>query len=243
LTVADLYAASGEFVDVLSGPAWEVLRGPIRTALRGARPDQGPLVDIGAGTGLGTLVLADTFPTAQVVAVEPSPGLRGVLLSRVAADDGLRERVTVMPGDALGVSLPAPLGGALAANMIGHLAPDDRRKLWRRVAQRLSPGAPFVVNLQPPATSVAVPFTDFAAIRIGQYVYEGGGSAEPAGPSAVTWRMRYRIRGGDGHVLHEQTVEYPWHVVSAPDLLAELAGAGLVAEVDDLDVVRAVVAV
>ncbi len=62
--------------------------------LRQAAPGQGPIVDIGAGTGLGTLLVADTVPGGEVIAVEPSPILRAVLLSRLAADDGLRQRVT-----------------------------------------------------------------------------------------------------------------------------------------------------
>jgi predicted O-methyltransferase YrrM len=38
-------------------------------------------VDIGAGGGLGTLVIAKALPRAEIIAVEPSPGLRAVLLS------------------------------------------------------------------------------------------------------------------------------------------------------------------
>jgi hypothetical protein len=38
-------------------------------------------VDIGAGGGLGTLVIAKALPRAKIIAVEPSPGLRAVLLS------------------------------------------------------------------------------------------------------------------------------------------------------------------
>ncbi|MEO3777825.1 class I SAM-dependent methyltransferase [Micromonospora sp. B11E3] len=236
----DGYEASGEFLDVLSGPAWQVLRDPVRAALRGVDPAHGPVLDVGAGTGLGTQILADACPTATVLAVEPSPVLRAVLLSRVAADADLRERVTVLAGDALSASLPEQLGAVLAANMIGHLPPQDRREFWHRVAARLSPGAPLVVNLQPPAEPAVVGFATFGAVRIGRHTYEGGGAAEPAAPDTVTWRMRYRVLDGDGVALREHTVDYPWHVLSEYDLRTELAEAGLRAEVGPMDVVRAV---
>jgi methylase of polypeptide subunit release factors len=69
----DAYAVSGEFIDVLSQDAWRALRGPISRALRAAVPSQGPIVDVGAGTGLGALVAADTVPDTEIIAVEPCP--------------------------------------------------------------------------------------------------------------------------------------------------------------------------
>ncbi len=133
--MGDEYAISGEYLHVLSEPAWHALRTPVTEALRGAVGD-GTLLDVGAGTGLGTEVLATAVPDADVFAVEPSPVLRAVLLSRMAARPDLRRRVTVVAADALGADLPARLGAVLAMNMIGHLDPDGRRTFLRRVAER-----------------------------------------------------------------------------------------------------------
>jgi len=241
--MADAYQASGEFIDVLSKPAWKALRGPVRAALDGASAAHGPFVDVGAGTGLGTRELAGACPAASILAIEPSPVLRAVLLSRVAADPSLSERATVMADDALGADLPDQLGAVLAVNMIGHLTPEDRRSFWWRVADRLAPGAPLVVNLQPPAESVTIPYTTFGAAKVGRYTYEGGGDAEPAGSDAVIWRMRYRVLDTDGEVVRDDTIEYLWHVLSAADLLGELADAGLRGRLGALGVVRAVTAI
>jgi hypothetical protein len=173
--------------------------------------------------------------------VEPSPVLRAVLLARAGADPALRERVTVVAADALSAPLPDRLGAVMAINMIGHLPPADRRRLWDLVRQRLAPGAPLVVNLQPPAEPIAVPETVFASVRIGRYTYEGSGGAQPAGPDTVTWRMRYRTLDERGHAVHDSVINYEWQVLSPQELLDELAAAGFTARVGPLDVVRAVV--
>jgi 2-polyprenyl-3-methyl-5-hydroxy-6-metoxy-1,4-benzoquinol methylase len=235
----DEYQISGEYLHLLSEPAWQALRPPVTAALRGAAGGA-TLLDVGAGSGLSTEALAGAVPDSDVVAVEPSPVLRAVLLSRVTAHPDLRHRVTVVAGDALGVDLPDRLGAVLAMNMIGHLDRDGRRTFLHRVAERLLPGAPLVLNLQPPAEPTSVPFTVFGAIPVGRHSYEGGGSAEPSGPDSVTWRMRYRVLDADGTVLREDHVAYRWHVTPAEALLAELAEAGLTGEVGPMDVVRAV---
>lgn len=212
----------------------------MRDALRDAAPWPGPVADVGAGTGLGTTVLAAACSAASVLAIEPSPVLRAVLLSRVAADPDLRHRVTVLAADALSAELPDQLGAVIAVNMIGHLPPEDRRKFWRRVAERLAPGAPLVVNLQPPGQVVTVPYSTFGSVRVGRHTYEGGGAAEPTGPDAVTWRMRYRIFDANGTVLHESSADHRWYVLSTSDLLAELTDAGLRGQVGTAHLVRAV---
>ncbi|WP_146167520.1 hypothetical protein [Micromonospora sp. MH33] len=54
-------------------------------------------MDIGAGTGLGTLVAARAVPDAEVIAVEPSPILRAALLARVVGDEDPRRRADLRP--------------------------------------------------------------------------------------------------------------------------------------------------
>lgn len=226
--MGDGYRDSAEFLDIMSRDAWRVLAPRVVEALGTADPGGGPVVDIGAGSGLGTLAIAKALPQAEIIAVEPSPGLRAVLLSRVHGEPDLARRVTVLDTDIQRAALPDRLGGVVAMNMIGHLERSDRRALWAVLASRLVPGAPAVLNLQPPEVAVAVPDTRFCAIPIGRRVYEGWGRAEPAGVDAVTWHMRYRVVE-DGVVVGEHVVDHPWWVVSPAGLRAETAEHGLAA--------------
>lgn len=236
----DEYAGSGEFLDLLIGDAWTALRGPVVEALRGIDPAAGPLVDLGAGSGRGVRLLTELAPRAAVHAVEPSPVLRAALLTRLADDPALRDRVSVVAGRAETAPLPDRLGGVLAMNMIGHLAPHDRRRLWRSLADRLAPGAPLVLNLQPPERPEPVPETVFTTVRVGSHTYEGAGRAEPDGAGSVVWHMSYRVRDEHGTPLREITTGYRWHVLDPPALLAELAAVGLTAAPLDGGVFRAI---
>lgn len=234
----DEYAESGEFLDVLSRGAWAALAEPVTAALAGADLAAGPLVDLGAGSGLGVRLLASLSAEATVWAVEPSAVLRATLLARLMDDPSLAPRVNLIAARAETADLPERIGGVLALNMIGHLRPADRQRLWRRLAERLVPGAPLVVNAQPPARAESVPETEFHSVRIGGHHYVGSGRAEPDGPDAVVWRMRYQVRDLTGRVEREVGAAYRWHVVAPEDLVRELTAAGLPARSGSLDVIR-----
>lgn len=179
------------------------------------------------------------MPDAPVLAAEPSSALRAVLLGRLC-DRGDAHRVTVFPGGATDVPLPARLAGVVGLNMVGHLRPDDRRALWAALAPRLSPGAPVVLNTQPPDTAVTVPVSAPYAVSSGGLSYEGRGGAEPTGPESVRWTMTYRTLHGDV-VLGEASTQYDWWTVSTATLADELRAAGLevTTPYDDLVVARA----
>ncbi|WP_188190329.1 class I SAM-dependent methyltransferase [Nonomuraea sp. SYSU D8015] len=221
--IPDQYERSAEFVDVMLAPHWTVLGPAVAEALRGA---PGPVVDVGAGGGHGTRAIAQALPEAEIFAVEPSPGLRAVLMARVNESPQLRERVTVLPSGLLEATLPRGLGAMVAMNVIGHFDPAGRRAIWELLAGRLLPGGRAVLNLQPPAEPVTVPRTRFSDLRIGRRRYEGWGRAEPAGPDLVTWHMTYRVVQ-DGEPPEEVEVDYAWWVLGADRLKAELADHGL----------------
>lgn len=224
--MTDEYALSGEFLDVLSQDAWAGLVEPVTAALAGADPSAGPLVDLGAGSGRGTLLLAGLAAEATVLAVEPSAAQRAVLLARAVDDPSLRGRLTVVAATAEAADLPERLGAVLAMNMIGHVEPVERALLWRRIGERLPPGAPLVVNVQPPARVEAVPETTFASATVGRHRYVGSGRAEPDGTNTLVWHMRYQVCDESGAVVRDVAAAYRWHVVSPEALEAELTAAG-----------------
>lgn len=222
------YTNSAEYLHLLGTSMWTALRPRLASALRGVDVGGGPVLDLGAGTGLATEVVLGAV-TNDVVAVEPSAALRAVLLARLAGRGG--GRLTVQPCGALEAHLPHGIGGVVGMHMIGHLPPADRARLWAAVAERLTPGAPVVVNVQPPETVSAVPAFPWSGVTVGELTYEGTGHADPAGPDSVTWHMAYRTRRGE-EVLATATAEYRWWVLSADGLAAELTAAGLTTTVE-----------
>jgi hypothetical protein len=118
--------------------------------------------------------------------------------------------------------------------MLGHLDRAARAGLWALLAARLAPGAPAVIELQPPARPETVPSTDFARARLGDLEYEGSGSAQPNGPDSVCWTMTYRVLRG-GRLLAERVNVFPaWHTVGADEVAVEAAAAGLRCEAREM---------
>lgn len=231
----DLYAVNGEWYDAVSASMWTPLGPALARVLAPLGVAEGTVVDLGAGTGLGTQVLARSAPGCEVLAIEPSASLRTGLMSRVVADDDLRSRVTVLCdlGGAI-ASLPPSLAGFSALNMLGHLDASARRLLWQVLGERLEPGGLAVVGLQPPGRPETVPERDFGGQQVGRRSYGGSARAEPSGPGQVTWHLRWTCRQ-DGVVVEERRASSTWWTVSAADLERETSVAGLRCTVADAD--------
>ncbi|GAA2324621.1 class I SAM-dependent methyltransferase [Streptomyces cuspidosporus] len=223
----DPYARSAEYIDIMIAEAWDAFGPALADTLKGTEAIPGTIVDLGAGSGRGVRAVCAAFPgDSPILAVEPSPALRAVLLARVHEDARLRRRVTVAPGDALNIPLPERVRALVAMNMIGHLSPDERYELWARVAPRLAPGGRVIINLAPPTTPAHVPPALMANLTVGDLTYEGWASAEPSGDHRVTWHMTYRTLR-QGRALSEVTVDYAWWVLDEIELARELAEHGL----------------
>ena len=99
---------------------------------------RGSVLEIGAGTGLITTSLAGWTP-AEIFALEPSAGMRAVLLSRLASCPELLERVTVLPCDALSVDLDEARS-ATPTGYRGGLAAPAARQITRAAHRRAAAG-------------------------------------------------------------------------------------------------------
>ncbi|MBB5431193.1 class I SAM-dependent methyltransferase [Nocardiopsis composta] len=222
----DPYARSAEFIDLLIAPWWRANAAAVAEAVRAAAGPEGPVVDAGAGSGRGTRLLLRELPDAEVLAVEPSPALRSVLLARAADPDWGEGRVTVSGADLLSARLPGRIGGLLAMNILGHFPAERRAELWALLAERLAPRRGALVNLAPPLTPAAVPRTPMSEAAVGRRTYRGWGEARPTGGDSVVWRMTYRVEE-DGQEVSSAEVEYAWHVLDEQGLRDEAARHGL----------------
>ncbi|OAH12832.1 class I SAM-dependent methyltransferase [Streptomyces jeddahensis] len=223
----DPYALSAEYIDIMIAETWEGLAPEVVSVLKGLHATEGPVVDLGAGSGRGVRAVREALPGAPVLAVEPSPAMRAVLLARVHDEPLLRTGVTVLPADASSAELPDGMRAVLAMNVLGHLSPDQRRTLWGKAARRLAPGGALLVNVTPPFTPQPVPRTRMAHLTLGDLTYEGWAQAEPAGHDQVVWRMDYRVARGT-HQVSQVSVDYRWWVMGDDALADEVAVEGLV---------------
>lgn len=223
----DPYTRSAEHLDLLSRQPWTLLAPNVIEALSAVTADT--VVEIAAGTGLGTAVIADVCSSAEILAVEPSDHLRAILLHRIASDEHLRSRVTVDGTPFPQTQLPTSFDALVLINSLGHFSPADRDELWHRLATGLTAGGCAVLNLQAPTTPTAIPEFEMSRERVGRRDYHGTAWAERIDHATVLWHMAYRI-SEDGRVVDARDVEYLWHTLGPTELLAELAVHALAAE-------------
>nr|WP_209310644.1 Gfo/Idh/MocA family oxidoreductase [Streptomyces spiramenti] len=224
------YTRPAEFFDLgaqdhtgRTGPA-------VVACLRGLDPAAGPLLDIGAGSGLVTRQVALAHPECEIIAAEPSAGMRAVLASRMAEDPRTAARVTVVPEAAADLALPDRISGAVACGVLGHLPPDQRRSLLENLAAALAPGAPLVVELMGLYTPIVMPPTRLRQARLGSQRYEWWMAGEPAGEALMRLRTTWRVFAGE-RLVREVRDSYLWHTVTL-EQVAEEAGLRLAAPPD-----------
>jgi SAM-dependent methyltransferase len=100
------------------------------------------IVDLGAGTGVGTVALATRFPSAEVVAVDNSP--RMLERIRAVADPRIRTLEADLAHGWPDVDRPDLVWAALSL----HHVPDPEA-LLRQVHERLRPGGLLVISEMP----------------------------------------------------------------------------------------------
>lgn len=216
----DYYSPTAEFYDLVGVQRWAQSDPLLAAALVGTDTGHGPVLDLGAGTGRSTEVVARTLPEARILAVEPSPAMRTALTSRVVRDEDLRRRVTVVAASAQQVELPDQLSAAVICGVLGYLDRAERADFWARLAARLPVGAPIVVELMAVTTPQTVAPMRIANRQLGDQEYEAWLSGEPCGPEQMRWSATWRVLR-DGHVVREVDVTHDWYTFGIEDLAAE----------------------
>jgi SAM-dependent methyltransferase len=185
------------------------------------------ILEIGAGSGLITTSLAEWTP-AEIFALEPSDGMRGILLSRLCARPELLERVTVLPCDALGVNLDEPAEAIVMINVMYALEPDYRRRLWPVLASQLEPGGLLAFTWRDGGPPAVRPLKELGSRQVGRHTYTIASEILESGDEACKARYLHRICAADGRVIsEEELVGYAyrpgWTVIRD-----ELVGSGFV---------------
>ncbi|WP_411759806.1 Gfo/Idh/MocA family oxidoreductase [Streptomyces tunisiensis] len=219
------YSPSAEFFDLVAAEHTATASAPaVAALLADADLGTGPVVDIGAGTGLVTEAVARARPDAEIIACEPSVGMRAVLTSRVFSDEDLRSRVTVTADAAPDLDLPDRISVVLLCGVLGHLDAEERARLWRRVTRRLAPGGLVVVELMQFEEPTTLPETRLATAIAGRHRYEWsfGGAPDEAEDGVMRLHSRWRVyRDGAPRAEREVHDSYRWEPFGLKDVVAE----------------------
>lgn len=222
----DPYALSAEFYDIMAASQWQTAGPMVAEALANADPTNGPILEVGAGTGLSTKVIADAVPGAEIIAVEPSPAMRSALTSRLMTDPDLAKRVTVESEGIAEIDLPDRLCAAIVVGVVGYIEPEDRIELWNTLAQRLPQGAPVIVDVMALPKPMKVPPMSIARATIGANEYRVSISGEPADKEGCQhWTMGYEILR-QGQKIRSFETEHVWQTFSIDEVIDEISPAG-----------------
>ncbi|MCC3312334.1 class I SAM-dependent methyltransferase [Nocardia africana] len=224
--MSEEYAAAAEFYDLMATPYVASVEPALAALLAEVDTIAGPVLDIGAGTGLSTMLVADAVPDARIIAVEPAPAMRAVLLSRLAARKDLRERITVLPSGFLDTELPAQCSAVVGLGVIGHFDAATRPRVWHALATALVPDGTAVVEIQRPGRVEVSPDRRYTTARAGLLRYEGWSRAEPVDAESLVWHMTYRTYRDD-RLLQEVTARHRVWPAGADRLAGEARAAGL----------------
>jgi len=222
---ASPYTPSAEFFDLVAAEHTATASAPaVAALLADADLSGGPVVDIGAGTGLVTEAVARARPDAEILACEPAVGMRAVLTSRVFSDPDLRSRVTVTADAAPDLELPDRVSAVLLCGVLGHLDADGRAGLWRRLNRRLAPGGLVVVELMQFEEPLTLPETRLATATAGRHRYEWsfGGAPDETEDGVMRLHSTWRVYRDDATEAEREVHDsYRWAPFGLKEVVAE----------------------
>lgn len=223
---ADRYAAPAGAYDLVNAPARAGQLAALEILLPLLRPESGPILDVGAGSGLNLAFVLDLVPAARVYALEPSPAMRALATARIAARPEWHDRVTVRPEDFFSASLPVSLGGAILLGVIGHFDAGERAAVLAELGARLPVGGAALLDLQEPERPRRIEAHEFTAATIGELSYRVIAEAWPVDTELMRWRMSYLTLDGE-RILVEDTTDFEYRHPAPGTVAAEAALVGL----------------
>lgn len=197
------------------------IRASLAPLLAGVRRS---ILEVCAGTGLITVPLAELTP-AEIFALEPSAEMRSVLLSRLSSRPELLSRVTVLPGDAMSVSLDEPVEAVVMVNVIYAMEPDYREQLWPRLAAVLENAGLLVLTWRDGGPATSRPMQRLESHQVGRHTYTVLSEILGVDGEAYHVRYLYRITEGSKVISEEELSGYSYRP-AWDTLRRELTDAG-----------------
>lgn len=222
----DGYAATAGAYDLFNQIARPAQTSAMTELLAAVRPEEGPVLDVGSGSGLNLMTILEGLPEATAFGVEPSPAMRGLALAKIAEHPEWFDRVTLWPDDFFSAPLPERISGAVLLGVLGHFDAQERAAVLAELAARLPSGGCALIDLQAPERPQRVEAFEYTAARVGALTYRCIGEAWPVDEERMRWRMTYLALEGE-RVLIEDTAEHLYHHPSPQAVAAEAAHVGL----------------
>jgi len=181
------------------------------------------VLDVGSGTGRIALAIAER--SAEVYCLEPSPAMRAVLLSKLAARHRLHSLVTVLDRAAPVFRVDRRFDYACLAGVLQYIAVDQRPILWRTLREHMQPGGLLALDMVDDKVDSEWPerLVNDTCVGDCRYTLHCSGSAN--GRDQVIVRMGYRT-WFDGQVVSEDLVERFRFIHRPVEVMAELEDFG-----------------
>ncbi len=122
-------------------PELDAFYGMVVDLVRMHAPDARSILDLGAGTGLLSALVAEAVPGAAMTLADISPAQLDIARTRFG-DMGRAARI--ITGDFCAMPLSGPYDAVISSLAIHHVEDDEKRRLFEKVFEALAPGGVFI---------------------------------------------------------------------------------------------------
>lgn len=218
-----MYSDAVEYYDIAAYDMWKEKKMLYYKIFSLFQKENGPVLDIGAGTGLFSMELAKYTEDLDIIALEPSKEMRIAFMAKLMQQGTLSSRITVVPESVMEYELPDTLSGVVCMGVIGHLNQGQREKLWRRLEKSLKKGTPVIIETLDKSLLKAEEGTRISAKAVGKYRYETYiKDKKNAGGDLWKWNLQYKVLEDD-KLVREVISPMEWEYHTVEELQKEIS--------------------